>query len=67
MRKLATAAAVLVAVTLAAPAATAATGGPRCPENAPDGAVYIRTVQPPFGLAYDEYRLPSGRIAQVYC
>lgn len=59
--------AVVAALVLAAPGAAAEIGGPRCPENAPAGAEFVRTVQPPFGLAYDEYRMPDGRLVSVYC
>jgi hypothetical protein len=45
--------------------------GPRCPEKAPPGGQFIRTVQPPYGLPYDLYRVPqpdgSSREVQVYC
>ncbi|MEV4293589.1 hypothetical protein [Microbispora rosea] len=45
--------------------------GPRCPEQAPAGWQYVRTVQPPFGLAYDLYVFTdqdgSKSYRQVYC
>ncbi|MEV6243202.1 hypothetical protein [Lentzea sp. NPDC051838] len=66
MRKTMLAAAVLAAVLL--PAVPASAGvGPSCPEKAPAGATFVRHVQPPFGLGYDEYRLQSGEPFQVYC
>lgn len=55
------------ALVLSAPSASAALGGPRCPDRAPEGAEFVRTVQPPFGLAYDQYRMPDGRLVSVYC
>ncbi|WP_156213079.1 hypothetical protein [Lentzea aerocolonigenes] len=47
--------------------ASAAIGGPDCPEKAPAAATFIRHVQPPFCLGYDQYRLQSGEPFQVYC
>jgi hypothetical protein len=45
--------------------------GPRCPEKTPPGGEFIRTVQPPYGLPYDLYRVPgpggSYKEVQVYC
>jgi len=67
MKKTLLAAAVLGAVLLPAAPAEAAIGGPDCPENAPAGATFVRHVQPPLGLGYDEYRLQSGELFQVYC
>ncbi|GAA3036194.1 hypothetical protein [Streptosporangium longisporum] len=45
--------------------------GPRCPERAPEGAQFVRHVQPPLGIGYDLYVVtgPDGsqRYVQVYC
>lgn len=41
--------------------------GPQCPHKAPAGAVFIRHVQPPLGLGYDEYLLNPPRVMQIYC
>ncbi|MGX7827252.1 hypothetical protein ACTG9Q_19405 [Actinokineospora sp. 24-640] len=65
-RKFVAGVSVAVALMLAVPTAAQA-AGPRCPERAPAGAEFVRTVQPPWGLAYDLYRLDSGQLVSVYC
>ena len=63
----------VAALVLTAPSAAAALdgpaapGGPGCPDRAPEGSEFVRTVQPPFGLAYDQYRMPDGGLVSVYC
>ncbi|GAA5068895.1 hypothetical protein HNP84_009044 [Thermocatellispora tengchongensis] len=42
------------------------TWGPYCPEQGPPGGRYIRTVQPPFGLAYDLYLVTAPDGTQTY-
>ncbi|MFC5055707.1 hypothetical protein [Saccharothrix xinjiangensis] len=59
-------------VALAAPsegraASGSAPGGSQCPEKAPEGAVFVKRVQPPLGLPYEVWRLPSGQLKTVYC
>jgi hypothetical protein len=45
--------------------------GPRCPERAPEGAQFVRRVQPPLGIGYDLYVVTqadgSQRYIHVYC
>jgi hypothetical protein len=40
---------------------------PRCGHVVPEGSVFVRRVQPPDGLAYEIWRLPSGQVFTVYC
>ena len=41
--------------------------GPKCADRAPEGAVFVKRVQPPFGIGYDVWRLPSGQLINIYC
>ena len=40
---------------------------PRCGHVVPEGSVFVERVQPPYGLAYEIWRLPSGGLITVYC
>jgi hypothetical protein len=40
---------------------------PQCGHVVPVGSVFVKRVQPPYGLPYEIWRLPSGRLATVYC
>ncbi|MFD7659561.1 hypothetical protein ACFV4N_36770 [Actinosynnema sp. NPDC059797] len=48
-------------------ASGSAPGGSQCPEKAPEGAVFVKRVQPPLGLPYEVWRLPSGQLITFYC
>ena len=53
----------------AAPAQAASwpTPQPQCGSVVPAGSVFVKRVQPPDGLAWEVWRLPSGRLISVYC
>jgi hypothetical protein len=40
---------------------------PKCQHVVPVGSVFVKRVQPPDGLAYEIWRLPSGQLITVYC
>ncbi|GIE30086.1 hypothetical protein Ait01nite_031310 [Actinoplanes italicus] len=40
---------------------------PKCAHLAPEGAVFVTRVQPPFGLGYDVWRLTNGQTVNIYC
>ncbi|MEV0585088.1 hypothetical protein [Nonomuraea sp. NPDC050310] len=40
--------------------------GPSCPERAPEGARFVRRVQPPLGLGYDLYVVTNADGSESY-